>query len=156
MFYPTHPDRLLVVLTCSKFIMAYPVHFRIPLVFYLILCKIIRLCTYHLIRLPTTTYPSTCAVMDLIGFRVPVAHCILARPFRFSGFIHLLIRGGFFCVSTMHYFSLLVSFAAASQIQLVYNRPRVQTTGNGCESVSPRALICNLQFFISRVNCLRA
>lgn len=79
-----------------------------------ILCKIIRLCTYHLIGPPPLTLLLV-LLWTIIGSRVPVAYCILARSFRFSGLIHLLIRGVFLCDS-MHYFSLLVSFAAASQM----------------------------------------
>jgi hypothetical protein len=113
------PDSSWSVPHLLKFIMAYLVCIRIPLVFYLgpqphILCKIIRLCTYHLIGPPPLTLLLV-LLWTIIGFRVPVAYCILARSSRFSGLIHLLIRGVFLCDS-MHYFSLLVSFAAASQM----------------------------------------
>ncbi|KAI0279854.1 hypothetical protein BGY98DRAFT_395191 [Russula aff. rugulosa BPL654] len=95
------PDSSWSVPHLLKFIMAYLVRIRIPLVFYLgpqphILCKIIRLCTYHLIGPPPLTLLLV-LLWTIIGFRVPVAYCILARSFRFSGLIHLLIRG-VFCV----------------------------------------------------------
>ena len=88
-----------------------------------IFCKIIRLCTYHPIR-PPTTYPLLVLLWTIIGFRVPVGCCILARPFRFSGLIHLLIW--VFLCESMHYFSLVISFAATSQnIFGLYNGPHV-------------------------------
>jgi hypothetical protein len=79
-----------------------------------ILCKIIRLCTYRLIR-PPNTYPSTCAVMDYkqSGSVYPLPTVSLLIPFRFPGFIRLLIWV-FLCQCIT--FSLLVSFAAASRL----------------------------------------
>jgi hypothetical protein len=98
--------------------MAYLVRIRIPLVFYLSPTYFVRSYVCAHITLYAHPPPLTLLLVllwTIIGFHVPVAYCILARPFRFSGLIHLLIRGFFLCES-MHYFSLLDSFAAASQI----------------------------------------
>lgn len=83
-----------------KFIMAYLVRIHIPLVFYLSPTYFVRsyVCAH------TTLYAHhhlpfyMCRYGLYSGFRVPVGCCILARLFRFSGVIHLLIWG-FFCVS---------------------------------------------------------
>jgi len=81
----------------------------LPLLY--ILCKITRLCTYQLIR-PPTTYPLV-LLWTVTGLRVPVTCCILARPFRFPGLIHLPIWV-FFCVSQYITFAPRFHFFAVS------------------------------------------
>ena len=100
-----------------KFIMAYLVCIRIPLVFYLSPTYFVRsyVCAH------TTLYAHhhlpfyLCRHGLYSGFRVPVG-CVSLLVSLGSGVIHLLIWGVFFWCQSMHSFSLLVSFAAASQI----------------------------------------
>ena len=110
---PARPDRLLVVLSCSN-----------PS------WHILSASTYHLCSTLSPTYfvrSYVCAhtipyayppltfllvlLWTILGFRVPVDCCILARLFRFSGLIHLLIW--VFLCESMHYFSLIVSFCCS-------------------------------------------
>jgi hypothetical protein len=58
--------------------MAYLVRIHIPPVQPYILCKIIRLCTYILYAHPPLTHLLV-LLWTIIGFRVPVDCCILAR-----------------------------------------------------------------------------
>jgi hypothetical protein len=77
--------------------MTYLVRIHIPHVFYLSPTYFVKLyvCAHTILYAHSPLTLLLVLLWTIVGFRVPVDCCILARSFRFSGLIRLLIWGFF-------------------------------------------------------------